>query len=76
MGTNMYRELVQALLTGSMVEHNPENATEVALCELEDIWPRIIEELQNCLKCATFKYRLTSAREPGNSNGLYSVSSV
>ena len=34
-----YRELVQALLTGSMDEHDRENAIKIALGELADVWP-------------------------------------
>lgn len=35
-----YRELVQALLTGSMDEHDRENAVKIALGEFADVWPK------------------------------------
>jgi hypothetical protein len=41
--TTKYRELVQALLTGSMDENDKENSIKIALGELADIWPREIK---------------------------------
>jgi hypothetical protein len=44
METTKYRELVQALLTGSMDQHDRENAIKIALGELADIWPDSIKK--------------------------------
>lgn len=39
MESTKYHELIQALLTGSMDQHDRENAIKIALCELADIFP-------------------------------------
>ena len=44
MEMSKYRELVKALVTGSMDEHDRENAIKIALGELADMWPETIEE--------------------------------
>lgn len=41
-----YNELVRALLTGSMDQHDRKNAIKISLGELADVWPDTVMQQQ------------------------------
>lgn len=39
-----YRELIEAIVSGAMDQHDRENAIKIALGELADVWPDTIPD--------------------------------